>query len=98
MENVSAEISGQSGRRSRSSSRRFVRKRVVFEGPVRGCGVVVAVAGFTRFGGGIRKFRDLARDMLLVEDDILYPDKCSNTVVAFYCGVLLCVVELRRSG
>ena len=54
----------------------------MFEGPVGVCGVVVVVAGFTTLGGGIRRLRDLARDMLLVEDDMLYPDVCLNTVAA----------------
>ena len=55
----------------------------MFEGPDGVCSVVVVVAGFTRLGGGIRRVRDLTRDMLLVEDDMLYPDVCSNTVVAW---------------
>lgn len=60
-----------------------MRNSVMFEGPVGVCGVVVVVAGFTRLGGGIRRLRDLARDMLLVEDDMLYPDVCLNTVAAW---------------
>lgn len=56
----------------------------MFEGPLEGCVIAVAVvvAGFTKFGGGIRRLRVLAREMLLVEEDMLYPDRLSSTTVA----------------
>lgn len=63
-------ISGQSSRRSSSRRRRLVRKSVTFEGP--GAGVVCW--GF-RDDGGLRlferKLRDLAREELLIDEDIL---------------------------
>jgi hypothetical protein len=59
-------MSGQSCLKSRSSRRRLVRKKVRFEGPT----------GAERFtAGGFntldRRLRDLAREELLVDEDIL---------------------------
>ena len=59
-------MSGQSCLKSRSSRRRLVRKRVRFEGPA-------GAEGFTAGGFNTldRRLRDLAREELLVDEDIL---------------------------
>lgn len=64
-------ISGQSSRRSRSSRRRFVRKRLTFEGPEVAVEVVV-IGGFKFSAGGTLKLLDLAREEVVVEKDILW--------------------------
>ena len=64
-------ISGQSFRRSRFSSRRLVRKRETYEGPEVDCIVVVGAGGFKVPGAGTRRLRVRAREVLLVEADIV---------------------------
>ena len=70
MDKIESVISGQSFRKSRSRSRRFVRKSAILEGPGVHCGVDVE-GGFRLFGGGTRRLRERARDELLVDEDIL---------------------------
>ena len=66
-------MSGQSSRKSRSSSRRFVTNKFTLVGPH--CGANVVVGGFSVFE---RKLLDRACDELLVKEIILkeenYPD------------------------
>jgi len=66
----------------------------MFEGPTPGCGVDAA-EGFTVFGG-TRRLRDLARDELLVEEDILSEGSYFYTMMTLYCYVV--VVVYRRGG
>ncbi len=54
----------------------------MYESPVEGGGVDVVC--FTALGGGIRRLRDLARDVLLIEDAILWEGNYSNTKVTWY--------------
>jgi hypothetical protein len=57
-------ISGQSSRKSRSRSRKFVRKSVILDGPAGVCGVDVMM-GFNVLAAPPRRLRDLAREELL---------------------------------
>lgn len=86
MEKVETVISGQSCKVSNSSSRKFVRKRATLEGPgaeAVGWGLSEEV-GFKLFD---RRLRDLARDILLVEDDML-------EAVGSHWGVITCYHQL----
>jgi len=71
VENVNALMSGQSFRKSKSSNRKLVRKRVTFEGPG-AAAEVAAFGGFKLRLGGILKLLDLIREELVVEEDILW--------------------------
>ena len=63
-------ISGQSSRRSKSSSHRLVRKREMFEGPAAVCGGA-AKSGLRLPRVLERRVRDRAREILLVDAAIL---------------------------
>jgi hypothetical protein len=84
VENVEAVISGQPSRKSRLRSRRFVRKRAMFDGPVVDCGVEEVEGGFRLFGGGTRRLRERAREELLVEEDILEEVDWSHAMGTWY--------------
>lgn len=86
MENVTAVISGQSSLRSSSRRRRLVRNRVTFEGP----GAGAAGWGFSDDGLRLveRKLRDLAREELLVDEDILERSRCAGTVITWYLALI----------
>jgi hypothetical protein len=75
---------GQSSRRSRSRSRRFVRNRMILEGPDSVCGCGADVTGFKVLLGAIRKLLDRASEELLVEEDILRKERYFDSIITCY--------------